>query len=74
VRNLLLGLSIGIGSLLVGGTAVAVVGIAVIAPLVAALLALHRRAPPPSRPIPFIPAGDARFRIRSTIRPRDDGT
>ena len=43
MRNLLLGLSIGIASLLVGGTAVALVGIAVLAPLVAGLLALRRR-------------------------------
>ena len=43
MRNLLLGLSIGIASLLVGGTAVALVGIALLAPLVAALLALRRR-------------------------------
>ncbi len=43
MRNLLLGLSIGIASLLVGGTAVALVGIALVAPLVAALLALRRR-------------------------------
>lgn len=39
----MLGLAIGIASLLVGGTAVALVGIALIAPLVAALLALRRR-------------------------------
>ena len=43
MRNLLLGLSIGIASLLVGGTAVALFGIAVLAPLAAALLALRRR-------------------------------
>jgi hypothetical protein len=42
MRNLLLGLSIGIAALLVGGTAVALVGIALVAPLVAALLALRR--------------------------------
>jgi hypothetical protein len=46
MRNLLLGLSIGIASLLVGGTAVALIGIAVLAPLAAGLLALRRR---PSR-------------------------
>ena len=43
MRNLMLGLAIGIASLLVGGTAVALVGIALIAPLVAALLAFRRR-------------------------------
>ncbi len=43
MRNLLLGLSIGIASLLIGGTAVALFGIAVLAPLAAALLALRRR-------------------------------
>jgi hypothetical protein len=43
MRNLLLGLSIGLASLLVGGTAVALVGIAVVAPLVAGLLTLRRR-------------------------------
>jgi hypothetical protein len=48
MRNLLLGLSIGITSLLVGGTTVAVVGIAVLAPLAAGLLAFRRRAMPPS--------------------------
>ena len=69
MRNLLLGLSIGIGSLLVGGAAVAVVGIALIAPLVAALLTAHRHSKPTSRPIPSIPAGDARFRIRSAVDP-----
>ena len=51
MRNLLLGLSIGIASLLVGGTAVALIGIAVLAPLVAGLLALRRRpARRPGRP------------------------
>jgi uncharacterized protein (DUF58 family) len=43
MRNLLLGLSIGIASLLVGGTAVALLGIVVLAPLAAALLALRHR-------------------------------
>jgi hypothetical protein len=43
MRNLPLGLSIGIASLLIGGTAVALVGIALVAPLVAGLLALRRR-------------------------------
>jgi hypothetical protein len=46
MRNLLLGLAIGIASLLVGGTTVALFGIVVLAPLAAALLALRRR---PSR-------------------------
>ncbi len=46
MRNLLLGLAIGIASLLVGGTTVALFGIVVLAPLVAALLALRKRASP----------------------------
>ena len=50
MRNLLLGLSIGIASLLVGGTAVALFGIAVLAPLAAALLALGRRSSHRARP------------------------
>ena len=48
MRKLLLGLSIGIASLLVGGTTVALFGIAVIAPLAGALLALRRRPTPRS--------------------------
>lgn len=44
MRKLLLGLSIGIASLLVGGTAVALFGIAVLAPLAAVLFARQRRA------------------------------
>jgi hypothetical protein len=43
MRNLVLVLSIGLASLLVGGTTVALFGIAVLAPLAAALLALRRR-------------------------------
>ena len=41
MRKLLLGLSIGIAALLVGGTTVALVGIAVVAPVAALLLALR---------------------------------
>jgi hypothetical protein len=44
MRKLLLGLSIGIASLLLGGTTVALFGIAVLAPLTAAVFSLHRRA------------------------------
>ncbi len=43
MRRLVLGLAIGLASLLVGGTTVALLGIAVLAPLAAALLALRRR-------------------------------
>ena len=46
MRKLLLGLSIGFASLLLGGTTVALVGIAVLAPLTAAAFSLHRRASP----------------------------
>lgn len=46
MRKLLLGLGIGITSLLVGGTTVALVGIAVVAPLAAGLFALRRRGTP----------------------------
>lgn len=53
MRNLLLGLTIGIAFLLVGGAAVAVVGIGLAAPLVAGLLTLRRR--PAERP--HLPAG-----------------
>ncbi len=39
----MLGLAIGIACLLVGGTAVALIGIALVAPVIAGLLALRRR-------------------------------
>ncbi len=52
MRNLLLGLAIGIASLLVGGTTVALFGIVVLAPLAAALLALRKRASPGAGPSP----------------------
>jgi len=45
MRKLLLGLSIGIGSLFVGGTTVALVATAVLAPLAASLLSLRATVP-----------------------------
>ena len=48
MRKLLLGLSIGLASLLVGGTTVALFGIAVLAPLAAALFAARAAGRPAS--------------------------
>ncbi len=42
MRNLVLGLSIGLACLLVGGTAFALLGVIVVAPAVAALLPARR--------------------------------